>query len=168
MRQDEIELRFRCELRWEALEGEGAERWCRRCERSVTDLSALSEAEARAQLADGQERCVRYRVRPDQRLVHRPRVGLAALLGLLIGGPAQAQSGAFVFGDEEVDFIGGAVHKPQLAILPAPVDAGLPPEILIALDVITADPPPRWALRARVERLRARWILKGGRVHVAD
>lgn len=90
------------------------------------------------------------------------------LLGLLVGGPVQAQGKPFIFGEYSEDEIVCGVQKPELSILPTPVDTSLPPEILAALDVITAEPPPRWALRAQVERLRARWVLKGGPIAVAD
>ncbi|MCB9795804.1 MAG: hypothetical protein H6741_24170 [Alphaproteobacteria bacterium] len=159
MRRTEITLSFRCDARWEELEGEGARRWCSRCELDVTDLSAMSEREARALLADGGARCVRFAAKPDGRLVHRPQLGLAALLGLLLGGPAQAQSRPFVFGETEEVFMGGVVQKPQLDFAPPRVSVTLPPELLAALDVVTAEPPALWRLHARWRRLRARRLL---------
>jgi hypothetical protein len=62
-----------CRENFEAMEGRGARRFCGKCERQVTDLSALTEREARRRLSEGGgHMCIRYRAASDGTVLFRP------------------------------------------------------------------------------------------------
>jgi hypothetical protein len=64
-----------CSESWNGMAGDDRERFCTRCTLTVHDLSAMTEADARALLAGPAERlCVRFGVRRDGTVVtRRPR-----------------------------------------------------------------------------------------------
>ncbi len=71
-----LRVRRPCPLRWSELDdtGETTTRWCDRCEHSVFDASAVTEAEARVHLERaGGHACISLIVRPDGRPVHAKR-----------------------------------------------------------------------------------------------
>jgi len=79
---ERIRLRFRCDLRWEELEGEDPrERHCGECGQSVINLSSLTRPEAERLLADrvrarGADRvCVRFVQGADGRVEYAEPVG---------------------------------------------------------------------------------------------
>jgi hypothetical protein len=88
-----------CHADWNAMNPEGARRFCGSCQKHVHDLSSMTEAEATTALASGRSNpkgmCVRYRVGPDGNLRFRSpsvpaplRLGFAAQVAaatLLVG-----------------------------------------------------------------------------------
>lgn len=54
-----------CNVPWSSMQGQGAERFCGQCAKRVYDLSAMTDDEAAAILADDAAQCVRYYQRPD-------------------------------------------------------------------------------------------------------
>jgi hypothetical protein len=61
-----------CSESWKEMAGDERERFCTRCSLTVHDLSAMTEADARALLAGPAERqCVRFGVRRDGTVVTR-------------------------------------------------------------------------------------------------
>jgi hypothetical protein len=58
MRLTSLKILEPCQERWEQMRGDDQSRHCVRCEKSVTDLSAMTEAEAEATLSAG-PLCVR-------------------------------------------------------------------------------------------------------------
>ncbi|MCA8924476.1 MAG: hypothetical protein KDD82_21880 [Planctomycetes bacterium] len=77
---DEVRIASPCDVAWESMRGTERMRTCRRCDRAVFDLSALSEDEARALLArEGPSVCVQLFRRADGRVQTRDcLVGLAS------------------------------------------------------------------------------------------
>lgn len=76
-----------CGEDWEAMRGDGAVRFCERCQRSVTDLDVIEVEDVRALLLRG-DACVRGRVDPLGRLL---RVVALASAGLVsVGAPSAA------------------------------------------------------------------------------
>lgn len=72
MRADEISIPTPCDEDWDAMDREERGRYCHRCARSVHDLSAMTEPEARALLDAaevGERLCISMVVRGD-RVVH--------------------------------------------------------------------------------------------------
>ncbi len=66
MDRDELRLSFRCDKRWEELDGDGATRHCAQCNHDVVDLSSHTPLGARLRLwlHRGEDPpCVRYEVR---------------------------------------------------------------------------------------------------------
>jgi hypothetical protein len=85
MRRASLPISQPCNADWERMDGDGAVRFCRRCEQQVHDLSAMSEAEARVFLARGGQPCIRYshdagRIRFAERPGALPRLAAAAAL----------------------------------------------------------------------------------------
>lgn len=71
-----------CQAPWEAMEGDDDERHCARCSRTVHNLSAMREAEARRLLAGSDDRlCVRFLSRRDGTVVCRPHGGWIGRVG---------------------------------------------------------------------------------------
>lgn len=76
------------------MDGDGRARFCRLCRKDVTDLSTMSEGEAEALLAAGDQPCVRYVHDARGDIVFKDRVGLlprlataaALAFGALAGG----------------------------------------------------------------------------------
>ncbi|MFT4625346.1 MAG: hypothetical protein ACI8PZ_004014 [Myxococcota bacterium] len=85
-----------CHADWSAMTGDDRRRFCVECTQHVHDLSAMSEPEAHDLLdaLDEGRLCVRYAVRPDGRMQHRPilaRAAFTAALGAsLLAMPAAA------------------------------------------------------------------------------
>jgi TonB family protein len=70
-------LSYRCDRTWSDLAGQGAQRYCDRCDRVVHDLDAMSETERSTLLGSTAPACVRWVA--------------AALVATALTGPAQAQ-----------------------------------------------------------------------------
>jgi hypothetical protein len=69
-----LSVGFRCPMVWEEMDGEGAERFCVKCRKSVTDLTQLTEEEVRVfvrRAGSGGGACVRLQRRADGTLVTR-------------------------------------------------------------------------------------------------
>ncbi len=60
-----LEIASPCRERWDEMDGDGRARHCRRCDKNVYDLSAMSTAEASALLASRDDLCVRFYRRAD-------------------------------------------------------------------------------------------------------
>jgi len=60
-----------CDASWDEMEGDAVRRFCRKCEKHVHNLSALTEDEARRLLAAERpgRLCVQYAARPDGEIV---------------------------------------------------------------------------------------------------
>jgi hypothetical protein len=90
MTLDAIRIAEPCHEDWDAMAGDARARHCARCDLHVTDLSALTRAEAEAVLSQrtpGGRLCVRYAVDASGALVTRTseRERLVALLRALPG-----------------------------------------------------------------------------------
>lgn len=86
MRSSTLAIASPCHESWEAMEGEGARRFCGVCQKHVHDLSALAQAEASALLREqaGQSLCVRYTAEADGTLRFRDLVPRASLTRKLV------------------------------------------------------------------------------------
>lgn len=110
MDRGELRLSFRCDKRWEELDGDGATRHCTQCDHDVVDLSSHSALGARLRLLlhRGKEPpCVRYEVRNDQVHFRRGRLlrAAAALLAMVpLATPARAGE------MDDADPVPGEVH----------------------------------------------------------
>jgi hypothetical protein len=73
MRSARLRILDPCHEDYDAMHGSGATRFCTSCRKHVTNLSELTEVEARAFLDAhaGEPVCVRYAVRGDGEVVHR-------------------------------------------------------------------------------------------------
>lgn len=71
MRREDVPLRFACDEDPDTMERRDGARHCARCDHAVHDLSAMTEREARAFLADkpAQRRCISYLYDEDGQLV---------------------------------------------------------------------------------------------------
>ncbi|MDA0768288.1 MAG: hypothetical protein O3A92_15875 [Verrucomicrobia bacterium] len=92
---DRVTVGFQCPMNWEAMAGEGTERFCAKCRKSVTDLSALTSAEAeRFVREEGKGACIRLQRREDGSLVTKgcPQTvaGKAKAARAVLGGGAAA------------------------------------------------------------------------------
>lgn len=67
MRSDRVHIDSPCHESWDAMEGDGARRFCGVCSRHVHDLSAmnLDDADELLRASAGQELCVRYQTEAD-------------------------------------------------------------------------------------------------------
>ena len=73
MKRDEALIRQPCSEDWDAMTGDDKRRFCGLCNKNVHNLSAMTEPEARAVVAQ-QDVCVRYSLDPKgQSIRHRPR-----------------------------------------------------------------------------------------------
>lgn len=74
MRSTQLRVLSPCHENYDAMRGGGATRFCEQCEKSVTNLSELTRAEAQRFLERnvGKKVCVRYRKRRDGEVVFRP------------------------------------------------------------------------------------------------
>ena len=71
MQRDEAPIRTPCSADWAAMTGDDARRFCSLCNQHVHNLSAMTEADARAVVAQ-EDVCVRYTVNPrTQAIRHR-------------------------------------------------------------------------------------------------
>ena len=71
---ERVGVAFRCPMNWSEMEGDEQKRFCQQCEKTVTDLSALTEEEVRAFVAQEGSRgraCVRILRDEKGRLVTR-------------------------------------------------------------------------------------------------
>lgn len=89
MQRSEAPIQSPCSEDWNAMEGNDQRRFCGQCAKHVHNLSAMTEGEARAVVAD-RDVCVRYSVDPRTRTIrHRPSrrffVRVAATAGLTAG-----------------------------------------------------------------------------------
>lgn len=91
MHSDRVPIGSPCSVDWGAMTGDDRRRFCGQCNKHVHDLSAMREREAKALLATGDKLCVRYTVKPDGTMRHRPtrRMQLLAMGAALLSG-AQA------------------------------------------------------------------------------
>ncbi|MEO0604046.1 MAG: hypothetical protein AAF211_21595 [Myxococcota bacterium] len=137
-----------CHAAWDEMSGTAQVRHCAQCRLDVHDLSAMTEGEAEALLADDVSRCIRYTVGVDGRIEHRPvRSGLArrvatALtgLGLVVGSPAMAST---QLSDETVSALTQHVREWVDWLFGEPVDTSLPrPEERVERSSETELPPP--------------------------
>lgn len=92
MRRESLPIAQPCNADWERMDGDGAVRFCRRCEQQVHDLSAMTEAEARAFLARGGQPCIRYTHDAGRVRFERPGLlpRLAAAAALAFGSLASS------------------------------------------------------------------------------
>jgi len=95
--RDDLPVEKPCDADWQSMrpapEAGASARFCEHCQKSVHDLSALTEQEAAEVLARPEAPCVRYTSRPDGTIVHaRSRRRLSALAGLLATAPVLAGS----------------------------------------------------------------------------
>ncbi len=96
MKRQDAPIRTPCSADWNAMQGDAKSRFCGQCAKDVHNLSEMTEAEARAVVAQPKV-CVRYRVDPrTQRIQHRApqrfmlRVAAAATLSAGLAMPAVA------------------------------------------------------------------------------
>jgi hypothetical protein len=147
MRSTQLRVLSPCHENYDAMRGGGATRFCERCEKSVTNLSELTRAEAQRFLAEhaGQSVCVRYRRRGDGEILFRPTApvrlafvaalsfAMAACTGYLESEDLDSPEDALVCHDAsgyaipcaEVDDATIPVDEP------APVPEPLPDEIVV-------------------------------------
>lgn len=126
MRSESLRIVEPCRADWEQMDGDGAVRFCRQCKKDVTDVSAMSEDEARAFLSSGDTPCVRYvfDARGDVLFADRASVGLlprlaaAAVLtfGSLVAGGCMGKRACPVSPDD-------ASTMPAAEAAPAPAPA---------------------------------------------
>ena len=157
MHADDIRIPEPCHEDWGAMHPEGKRRFCDVCTKHVHDLSAMTHAQASDLLRSGDDVCVRFAMRPDGEVVHRPEVahrfarpGAGGLLGgvrrlaaVVVGATALAASPAMagsaiaeVEEHEEKSWIRQALE--------AAVDwlEGEPEEVILMGDVAYEPPPP--------------------------
>lgn len=86
MHSDTVKIESPCHESWDAMQGEGARRFCGVCQKDVHNLSAMGHDEARALLAASakQSLCVRYTSEADGTLRFRDLVPRASLTRLLV------------------------------------------------------------------------------------
>jgi len=110
MDRDELRLSFRCDKRWEELDGDGATRHCAQCDHDVMDLSSHSALGARLRLLlhrGAEPPCVRYEVQDDRVRFRRSRVlKAAAALLAMVPLAATARAGEM----DDADPVPGEVH----------------------------------------------------------
>jgi len=95
MKRDELPIPTPCHADWDEMTGESVQRHCAQCDKSVHNLSEMTEPAARTLLATRTEKlCIRYQARngqvqfqPSRRTVAR---GLAAGALLAASVPASA------------------------------------------------------------------------------
>jgi len=109
MNRDRLHIAEPCHASWDGMDKHGASRFCSSCEKSVHDLSAMTERDAADLLQREANLCVRYTCGPDGSLRHKPeatqamsmlerglrnglRIGLG--LALVAGGPVLASTAA--------------------------------------------------------------------------
>lgn len=129
---DYPKLSFRCPMKWEDMTGDEKRRFCERCQKQVTNLSALTRAERRAFLKSPRRdsACVSYLEEPPSPrlpLMGAFAAGLALLAGCAkqptgrLAGPPGRPSGKAV----------GMVAMPQEGTPEAPVapPPAIPPRV---------------------------------------
>ena len=60
---DRVTVSFRCPMNWEEMAGDGSDRFCQKCEKSVTNLSQMTREEAEAFVREEGPRgeaCIRF------------------------------------------------------------------------------------------------------------
>lgn len=96
---DKIRILNPCEADWDTMKGDNKSRFCERCQKTVYNLSAMTETEATQTVCGpGDPPCVRYAVMSDGRVFttdRRPRwvltAGLAAAAGLAMAQDSEAR-----------------------------------------------------------------------------
>lgn len=147
-----------CDAKWSAMKGDDRSRFCQRCQFNVYNLSEMSDAEARALIAEKEGRlCVRFYKRADGTVLTndcpdglnqrngRIRKMLLAGLGALAAGygtiaatfaPPKNDSQPDVIDQlREVPVIGACVNK----LWPSPVTMG---EITVGRVMVPPTPKP--------------------------
>ena len=71
MRSDALKIPSPCSADWSTMAGDDRKRFCTQCQKHVHDLSAMTEPQARAVLAQPRV-CVRYTARADGQVQFRP------------------------------------------------------------------------------------------------
>jgi hypothetical protein len=71
MNARELPIAKPCPARWDLMVGGDRQRFCRECRKSVTDLSQMSDADARAYLAANPGSCVRYTKTSSGAVAHK-------------------------------------------------------------------------------------------------
>ena len=67
---DQIAVPTPCSVPWDSMSGNDRSRYCKRCNQSVHDLSAMTKSEATSFIAaNGSNACVRFYRRPDGTVV---------------------------------------------------------------------------------------------------
>ena len=69
MNQADARIRSPCSADWDRMHGDAQQRFCTRCQKSVFNLSAMSEERARTTVNQGGV-CVRYRADPKTGTIH--------------------------------------------------------------------------------------------------
>jgi hypothetical protein len=90
MRMSSLRIEDPCHENWDAMHAQGARRFCDQCQKNVHDLSAMTEAEARALLASRSEGrlCVRYTVDASGTIRFRTPAPIVPASALRRRGPA--------------------------------------------------------------------------------
>lgn len=117
----DLRFRFECPRAWDDLTGDDRARFCSTCQTTVTNLSALSSAEAEVFLRSRQGRvCVRVEREPGGRVRHWPDLRAAVLATALAAcapgsddsGTDSGVSSAVATADGRVATGGNAVATP--------------------------------------------------------
>jgi hypothetical protein len=154
MKTDEVRLSFSCGEDWDAMtpcDTLGVVRHCTKCDRDVTDLSAMSEDDARACLAkvdaEGRRPCVRYAATEGQVLfgirepaARRRLLAAAAALTLAVPAAAAVVDRATRVEAEPVrpvEVARGLFATPAVAGTEAPP----PPKVHVRMGTWSPDPP---------------------------
>lgn len=122
MRRESLRILEPCSADWERMDGDGAVRFCRLCNKNVHDISQLPEDQARALLAAGPQPCIRYQYDAQGEVLFADRPGLF---------PRLAAAAALAFGSLVAGGCMGKMACPEPP--PDPVRAGEPSEP-VALD----------------------------------
>lgn len=140
MHRDDLPIAEPCGADWNGMEGGDRRRFCSACTKHVHDLSAMTESEATALLAEESRPCVRYEVLPDGRIRHHAARAAAVAAVLLSATPAVA------------DPPKAEVPPPQTVVRPIEPDVVImgelapptpqPPILMGRVAVHPHDPPP--------------------------
>ena len=117
-----LQLAFKCDQRWEDMLGDDRVRACRRCNRDVFDLSAMTRAEAEAVLATrGALPCVRFYRRADGTVMTSdcpsgvPRRRLAVVASSIAATATLASAPAFAQPTHDSGAIAGTITDAKTA-----------------------------------------------------
>lgn len=138
--------------------GDARTRRCATCATDVHDLSAMTEAEAKAHRMREPRGCIRFTTRRDGSLVHLARS--AAIGASLITAPAMAATAPASSPDTVLDRLGELV---ELAIQlvtdapPPPVEPAEPEPPAVA-PATPVDPPPAELAEDELELLTLTWM----------
>jgi hypothetical protein len=94
MHRDQLHIASPCSADWGAMRGDGTRRFCDQCRKHVHDLSAMTEKDAAALVAENASICVRYTASAEGAVRHSaPRSRWSKLLAIgaaLVSTPALA------------------------------------------------------------------------------